>query len=627
MKKTIIKITALSLGLLSLTISANAQWTRNSVSGYIYPTVISDKIGIGTNTPSYQLDIKQPGVCSFRIQSQTSGSSNLILSRSAAPGQNCLVNYKTGTTDLWFTGVAGNNDDFRIRNAATTDMFYIGQTSGRMGFATASPLLPFDFKNGGSNNSTTDACMSIGTSNGYHLSLDNNEIQSRSNNTGGNNTLFLNFWGGDISMNYFGGNSYTGGSFGVGGAVPSYSKLDVAGMVGNTSASFGINQRGISLVTDYPGVYYNSYFNGNGISMASGYSGILNFDPDGGRWAVALTTTSAASGGLTVSNVDRLSIESVSGTATFTPTSGYNGIVVNDPGNGGILYCLKTGANNGMSLYKTSTSTATPTLYCSSNAASSNAIEAYCVANAYAGYFGGNVYCTGSYLPSDQNLKQNIKTFNGGLDIIKNLTVKTYDYKTDGLVGKMNLPEGNQVGIMAQDLEREMPQLVKANKFWEGSFTPGMKEGEGQTIDFKAVNYVGLVPVLVQSVNELNTINQKLADRVDALESQLAQCCSNASRQGALENGTLIEKSAMQQNQPNPFNKSTVISYTLKSGDSNAKIVIRDLNGNMVRELSIAQSGKGQVTINANTLAQGTYTYTLQINNESVDTKLMVVTK
>jgi len=52
-----------------------------------------------------------------------------------------------------------------------------------------------------------------------------------------------------------------------------------------------------------------------------------------------------------------------------------------------------------------------------------------------------------------------------------------------------------------------------------------------------------------------------------------------------------------------------------------------DQNGNLVKQVSIAQSGKGQVTINANELAQGTYTYTLEVNGASVDTKLMVVTK
>ena len=73
MTKTIHKISVLSLALMSLAISSNAQWTRNSVSGVIYPTVSSDKIGIGTTAPSYQLDIKQDANCSFRIQSQTNG--------------------------------------------------------------------------------------------------------------------------------------------------------------------------------------------------------------------------------------------------------------------------------------------------------------------------------------------------------------------------------------------------------------------------------------------------------------------------------------------------------------------------------------------------------------------------
>ena len=83
----------------------------------------------------------------------------------------------------------------------------------------------------------------------------------------------------------------------------------------------------------------------------------------------------------------------------------------------------------------------------------------------------------------------------------------------------------------------------------------------------------------------------------------------------------------MFQNQPNPFNQSTVISYQLLSDAKNASIVIRGLNGEELKTVTFSSTGKGQVTINANQLAQGTYTYKLIVNGKSVDTKLMVVTK
>ena len=78
---------------------------------------------------------------------------------------------------------------------------------------------------------------------------------------------------------------------------------------------------------------------------------------------------------------------------------------------------------------------------------------------------------------------------------------------------------------------------------------------------------------------------------------------------------------------PNPFNQSTIIHYVIADNSAKGNIIIRDINGNLVKSLAINNTGKGQITVNANELAQGTYTYTLEISGRSIDTKLMVVTK
>ena len=41
----------------------------------------------------------------------------------------------------------------------------------------------------------------------------------------------------------------------------------------------------------------------------------------------------------------------------------------------------------------------------------------------------------------------------------------------------------------------------------------------------------------------------------------------------------------------------------------------------------ISKQGISTIEINAHALTAGTYTYTLDVNGESVDTKLMVITK
>ena len=78
----------------------------------------------------------------------------------------------------------------------------------------------------------------------------------------------------------------------------------------------------------------------------------------------------------------------------------------------------------------------------------------------YAGYFDGNVFTTGSYLPSDIKLKTQIKLANSSLEKIKQLEVKTYLYDAS-LDHEINLAKGVQTGLLAQDVEIIFPELIK----------------------------------------------------------------------------------------------------------------------------------------------------------------------
>lgn len=125
----------------------------------------------------------------------------------------------------------------------------------------------------------------------------------------------------------------------------------------------------------------------------------------------------------------------------------------------------------------------------------------------YAGFFSGRVYSTVGYTTSDQKLKKNINTLNSSLDKIMLLPVKTYDFRTTEYA-HMNLPDGNHVGIMAQDLEKTYPELVsQAAQPPLDSATQAMMVEAGQVVPekakdevvFKAVNYTGLVPPFSKS--------------------------------------------------------------------------------------------------------------------------------
>ena len=116
---------------------------------------------------------------------------------------------------------------------------------------------------------------------------------------------------------------YISGNVGI-GTTPTLATLQQSGMIGNTSAIFGSGNTGISLVTNWPGIYFNSYYNGGSKFMSSGYAGALNFDPTGGNIYFNLSNASGTAGGaasftipLYIANNGNVGI----GTGTTTPSS------------------------------------------------------------------------------------------------------------------------------------------------------------------------------------------------------------------------------------------------------------------------------------------------------------------
>jgi len=83
----------------------------------------------------------------------------------------------------------------------------------------------------------------------------------------------------------------------------------------------------------------------------------------------------------------------------------------------------------------------------------------------------------------------------------------------------------------------------------------------------------------------------------------------------------------LEQNQPNPFNNSTLIRYNTPIDATNAVVNIFNKNGQVIHSESITNMGKGQIQIKAGTIAAGTYSYSLVVNGNIVDTKRMVIVK
>ncbi len=129
------------------------------------------------------------------------------------------------------------------------------------------------------------------------------------------------------------------------------------------------------------------------------------------------------------------------------------------------------------------------------------------------------VYCSGSggytgtwSLISDEKFKTDITPVNNALALLNKLNPVSYQLKTKEYP-MMNFPETRQYGFIAQELEQVFPLLVE-----KGSHPGATKEDED--IKLKAVNYIGMIPVLTKALQEQQQLINQLQQRVEELEGK-----------------------------------------------------------------------------------------------------------
>ncbi|MFH2095328.1 MAG: tail fiber domain-containing protein, partial [Bacteroidota bacterium] len=140
----------------------------------------------------------------------------------------------------------------------------------------------------------------------------------------------------------------------------------------------------------------------------------------------------------------------------------------------------------------------------------------------YAGLFQGNVringlaFCTYSMWSSDSTIKKDVSEISNALEIISFLKPSTYTYKYDEYPF-LNLPEGVQYGLISQDIEPIIPELVHEYNVPPEIDTSGNAIEHNMTI--KALNYIGLIPILTQGIIELSDITDSLGNEINKPDS------------------------------------------------------------------------------------------------------------
>lgn len=122
-----------------------------------------------------------------------------------------------------------------------------------------------------------------------------------------------------------------------------------------------------------------------------------------------------------------------------------------------------------------------------------------------AGYFSGSVEYTGSLIgPSDAKLKKNLSPIRNCVTRLSRLSPKEFDYRTDEFA-TMNLPGSRQLGLVAQDVEAVFPDLVEESVAPEAAVPEeggAAAAASAARVQYKGVNYIGLIPVLIGAIKE-----------------------------------------------------------------------------------------------------------------------------
>lgn len=113
----------------------------------------------------------------------------------------------------------------------------------------------------------------------------------------------------------------------------------------------------------------------------------------------------------------------------------------------------------------------------------------------------GDVRCFNIFTNSDRRYKTDIRTFEGALGKVLAMRGTSYDFAADKIPA--DYLAGKQVGFIAQEMKEVMPELVKT-------------DAEGMM----SVNYIGVIPVLVEALKEQHEVIEEKETRIAALEVQ-----------------------------------------------------------------------------------------------------------
>jgi hypothetical protein len=160
--------------------------------------------------------------------------------------------------------------------------------------------------------------------------------------------------------------------------------------------------------------------------------------------------------------------------------------------------------------------------------------------------------------------------------------------------------EKKHYALSADQLKENFPDLV-------------YKQEDGTS----AINYMEMIPVLVQTINELNS-------RINQLESSAAFADNQTTKINTVD-GSIA--TTLYQNVPNPVKSQSTISLDIAKDVKDATLYFYNISGAQVKSYNVAERGKTSISLSSSDFEPGLYVYALVADGNVVSTKRMIVEK
>ncbi len=205
---------------------------------------------------------------------------------------------------------------------------------------------------------------------------------------------------------------------------------------------------------------------------------------------------------------------------------------------------------------------------------------------------GNGLASGGTWTPSDTRLKENVREIEGPMEKVMDLSGVTYNYNENPLLPE-SLVGQQSAGVLAQEVEEVLPELIR--------------ESDG----LKAVNYDGLIGLLIASSNQLS-------DRIqDARGHHFANTLLLKSRGPGSQEASLDPSVELNDG-------SIRVQYSIKKDFLEGEIGFYDLHGKEMLKRSLSNMS-GEVQLDPGSVNSGQYYCVLILDGDLHTSKKIVI--